>query len=184
MFMYNPDEFSVFGISLKWQTDVGVVMQHVGGPQHPVVYALKTAPSNFTYASLNDIASFFRPPESGKFSRIQLLKFLWEKFAEEPELSQFEELVVAKDTKSASTTTEDDALVELLYDGLDPDERQDFNELKEHVQRKAATKLKSRWDAYKKEKEAHAISKHLQGRVGYCTCSVFKKLDWMTSLNS
>lgn len=150
-FFYCIDSWRATPTEAKWSDEFGVVLQSIGPSESLLKNSLRFS-NSLTFQHLVKMATDLKLHAPKRLSRKELLQELAKVLS--PDDPGFVELVLEQDTKSKKGAVSSGNLVTCLFEQLDGNEKKDFEDMKEAVEKSNRAMVQKKWKNLLDEKNA------------------------------
>lgn len=166
-FVYSLTMWRAAPCAIKWhEGGEGIVIQKIGADEDLVVNCLRFS-NKFTYNDLVQLAIHCGLAGVKNKSRRDILTLLATRLVDE----DFAAMVLEQDLKASKGPISNGALIQCLYENLDSDEKGDFGNMKEAVDKSQKAAVQKKWQKLLKDKTDE--TKATQFALGVVSVSVF-----------
>lgn len=150
-FVYCLDSWRATPTVTKWSEEFGVVLKSIGPSESVRKNSLRFS-NSLTFQHLVRMGNDLKLHAPKKLSRKDLLHELAKVLS--PDDPGFIELVIEQDTKSKKGAVSSGNLIACLFEQLDGNEKKDFEDMKEAVEKSAKAMVQKKWKTLLDEKNA------------------------------
>lgn len=152
IFIDDPSQWNAFKVAVTWW-ERGVCLTACGLEEPLIKNSLRRA-SDFTFENLTVIARHLgieRPSQSSRYDLLEKMATLLNSGSSAEE--GYVEEVLSSD-KSVSKKLKAQEFLEAIMTEMDPDERREFRDIEEGIEKEKKAAVQNRWKSYHDEKVA------------------------------